>query len=193
MNSNASRYLESVTLENAVLLLIDQQEGLLGRAYESEHTQRILLAMARCMQILKVPTIITVAGTSSPNGPLLKGLAEIYASQDVIERTLINAWQDQRVREAVKQSGRKKLLIAGTGLDICAQFPAISSLADGYDSYVVVDACGRFEPTPSVATVSRLTQAGAMLTNMRTVVLELMADNAYPQAKEIYTILSTAL
>lgn len=55
------------------------------------------------------------------------------------------------------------MIIGGTGLDVCAQLAALASAAEGYDSYVAVDACGRFEPVPSVATISRLTQAGSCL------------------------------
>src|SRR6266487_1373482 len=70
---------------------------------------------------------------------------------------------------------------------------ALASAAEGYDSYVVVDACGRFEPQPSVATVSRLTQAGVALVNTRVIVLEAMADNAHPKANDIYATLPAGL
>ena len=85
------------------------------------------------------------------------------------------------------------MLIAGTGLDLCAQFPALACVAEGYDSYVVLDACGRFAPVPSVATVSRLTQAGVILVDTRVVVLEAMADNAHPKASDIYATLPAGL
>lgn len=76
------------------------------------------------------------------------------------------------------------MIIAGTGLDVCAQLPALACAAEGYDAYVAVDASGRFSPEPSVATVSRLTQAGVALANTRVVVLEAMADNAHPEASK---------
>jgi hypothetical protein len=73
------------------------------------------------------------------------------------------------------------VIIAGTALDVCAQLPALACAAEGYDAYVAVDACGRFSPAPSVATVSRLTQAGIALVDTRVIVLESMADNAHPK------------
>jgi nicotinamidase-related amidase len=136
---------------------------------------------------------MTTALTAGPNGPQLKELTDTFAGQEVIDRTLINAWHDRRVRDAVVATGRRKLLIAGTGLDVCAQLPALASIADGYQPYVVIDACGRFDPQPSVATVSRLTQAGVALVATRVVVLEAMADNAHPKAKEIYATLPAGL
>jgi nicotinamidase-related amidase len=181
------------TTENAVLLLVDQQEGLLSRIHEPEQTKRNLVALTRCMRRLGVPAVLSTALAAGPNGPQLAELTDTFPEQEIIDRTLINAWHDRRVREALTHTGREKVIIAGTGLDVCAQLPALAAAADGYDPYVVIDACGRFEPTPSVATVSRLTQASVGLVNTRVIVLELMADNAHPNAKEIYAILPAGL
>jgi len=136
---------------------------------------------------------MTTALSAWTNGPQWNALTTLFADGEIIDRTLINAWQEPRVREAITRTRRKKVIIAGTGFDICAQFPALSSVAEGYDAYVVIDASGRFDPSPSLATIARLTQAGAALVNARTIVLEMMADNAHPKAKEIYAVLPAGL
>jgi nicotinamidase-related amidase len=187
------RRLQPVRPDNAVLLLVDQQEGLFSRIHEPHHTRRNLVALARCARMLQIPVVLTTALASGPNGPQLKELTDAVPDQPIIDRTFINAWQDSRVHEAVTGTGRNKVLIAGTGLDVCAQLPALTCVADGYDSYVVIDACGRFDPEPSVATVSRLSQAGVALVTTRVIVLEAMADNAHPLANEIYATLPTGL
>jgi nicotinamidase-related amidase len=184
---------EPVTAQNAVLLLVDQQEGLFSRVHEPEQTRRTLVALARCAQLLGIPAVLTTALADGPNGPLLTELTEAFAGQETIDRTLINAWHDSRVHDAITHSGRSKVIIAGTGLDVCAQLPALAGAAEGYDTYVAIDACGRFEPAPSVATVSRLTQAGVALVNTRVIVLDIMADNAHPRAQEIYATLPAGL
>lgn len=184
---------EPVSPRNAVLLLVDQQAGLFSRIHEPEQTRRNLLALARCAQLLAIPAVMTTALAAGPNGPQLAELTEIFPGQEVIDRTLINAWHDSRVRDAIDRTGRGKVLIAGTGLDVCAQLAALASAADGYDTYVVLDACGRFEPEPSVATISRLSQAGVVLVNTRVIVLEIMADNAHPLAAEVYAALPPGL
>jgi nicotinamidase-related amidase len=184
---------EPVSHRNAVLLLVDQQEGLFHRVHEPEQTRRDLIALARCARLLGIPAVMTTALAAGPNGPQLKELTETFPDQEIIDRTLINAWQDSRVHQAITGTGRNKVIIAGTGLDVCAQLPALASAADGYDSYIVLDACGRFEPEPSVATISRLTQAGVALVNTRVIVLEAMADNAHPKADEIYATLPAGL
>ncbi len=192
-SATRSPLLDPITPQNAVLLLIDQQEGLFTRIFEPEQTRHHLLGLARSTQLLGVPAVLTTALAAGPNGPLLNELTTLYEGAQVIDRTLINAWQDPRVHEALTATGRTKVIIAGTGFDVCAQLPALSSVAEGYDTYVVIDASGRFEPQPSVATISRLAQAGVALVNARVIVLEMMADNAHPKANEIYAALPAGL
>jgi nicotinamidase-related amidase len=188
--NGAAGRLDPVSPDNAVLLLVDQQEGLFSRIHDADRTRRNLAALARCAQLLQIPVVLTTALAEGPNGPLLADLAD---GQSIIDRTLINAWQDRRVHDAITRTGRRKVLIAGTGFDVCAQLPALTCAAEGYHAYVVIDACGRFEPEPSVATISRLAQAGVALVTTRVLVLEAMADNAHPKASEIYAILPAGL
>jgi nicotinamidase-related amidase len=185
--------LEPVGPDNAVLLLVDQQDGLFSRIHEPEQTRRNLIALALCTRLLGIPVVMTTALAAGPNGPQLRELTETFTDQEIIDRTLINAWRDSRIHEAVTRTGRNKVLIAGTGLDVCAQLPALASAAEGYDAYVVIDACGRFEPEISVATISRLTQAGVALVTTRVIVLEAMADNTHPLAGDIYATLPAGL
>jgi nicotinamidase-related amidase len=193
--TSAARHtqLEPVTPDNAVLLVVDQQEGLFSQIHEPGHTRASLLALARSARLLGIPAVMTTALAAGPNGPQLAELTETIAGQDIIDRTLINAWHDGRVHEAVTRTGRTKVIIAGTGFEVCAQLPALACAADGYDAYVAVDACGLFAPAPSVAAISRLTQAGVALVDARVVVLEAMADNANPKASDIYATLGAGL
>jgi nicotinamidase-related amidase len=61
---------------------------------------------------------------------------------------VINAWHDARVREAIRRTGRRQVVIAGTGLDVCARLPALAASAEGFEAYVAIDSCGRFDPHP---------------------------------------------
>jgi nicotinamidase-related amidase len=192
-NETRSTLLDPVTPQNAVLLLVDQQEGLLARVYESEQLRAHLLGLARGAKLLGVPVVMTTALSAGTNGSQWNALTTLFPDEAIIDRTLINAWQDPRVHEAITATSRRKVIIAGTGFDICAQFPALSSVAEGYDTYVVVDASGRFDHSPSLATITRLAQAGVALVNARTIVLEMIADNAHPKASVIYAALPAGL
>ena len=125
---NAVNEQEPVSPQHAVLLLVDEQEGLFDRIHQPEQTRSTLVALARCARLLGIPAVMTTALAAGPNGPQLQELTETFAGQEVIDRTLVNAWHDRRARDAVVATGtvRRKLLIAGTGLDVCAQLPALA-------------------------------------------------------------------
>src|SRR5262249_38406071 len=192
-SATRNTHLEPVSPDNAVLLFVDQQEGLFSQIHEPQQTRINLLALARSAPLLGIPAVMTTALAAGPNGPQLTELTETFAGQEIIDRTLINAWQDSRVHKAITGTGRNKVIIAGTGFEVCAQLPALACVAEGYDAYVAIDACGLFAPAPSVAAISRLTQAGVALADARVIVLEAMADNAHPKASEIYATLGAGL
>src|SRR5260370_2122116 len=75
-------------------------------------------------------------------GYLIKGLQDVFPDQKPINRTFINAWEDPRVADAVKKSGRKQLVLAGLYTEICLAMPAIQALGEGYDVFIVTDASG---------------------------------------------------
>ncbi len=181
--------LDPITPENAVVLIVDQQEGWFSRIYEPEQTQRHLLALARAAKLLGVPTVLTTNMAAGFNGPQVQALTDIFDEAEVLDRTVINAWQDPHVHKAIRRTDRQKVIIAGTGFELCATLPALSSVAEGYDTYVVFDASGRFEPVP-VTAITRLAQAGVVLVSTGPLILEMMADNTHPRASEIYAALA---
>jgi nicotinamidase-related amidase len=183
-NQRTAISLDPVTPDNAVVLFVDQQESILGRSYEQDQTRRHVIGLGRCARLLGVPVILSTNMASGSNGAQIVGLTELFPDQ-AIDRTVIDAWREERVREAIARTGRRKVLIAGTGLDVCATLPALSALADGLEPYVVVDACGRFEPLPATA-LTRLAQAGVAVATTQPLVLEMMADNAHPKARDVY-------
>ncbi len=181
--------LDPITPQNAVLLLVDQQEGWFSRIVEPEQTRHHLLGLTRGAKLLGVPTVLTTNLAAGFNGPQVQALIDLFDEGDVFDRTVINAWQDPRVHEAIRRTGRQKVIIAGTGFELCATLSALSSVAEGYDTYVVFDASGRFEPLP-VTAITRLSQAGVILVNAGPFILEMMADNTHPKAGEIYAALA---
>src|SRR5260370_19565235 len=180
--------LDPITPENAVLLIADQQEGWFSRIQEPEQTRRHLLGLACGARLLRVPAVLTTNMAAGFNGPQVQALTDIFSEVEVLDRTVINAWQDPRVHEAIRRTDRQKVIIAGTGFALCATLPALSSVAEGYDTYVVFDASGRITPLP-VTAIARLSQAGVVLVNAGPLLLEMMADNTHPRAREIYAAL----
>src|SRR5215470_14405270 len=125
-----------LTRSNAVLLLVDHQVGLYTGVRDIDVLQLThnVVGLTRAMLALKVPVIVTTT-TEKMWGPLIPELAEVLPGVPVIERTTVNAWDDKRVVDAVKATGRKQLIVTGVSTDVCLAFPAMAALADGFQSY----------------------------------------------------------
>lgn len=165
--------------DNAALLLVDHQTGLmqLVRDYGIDEFKNNILALADIAQLFKLPTILTTSFEEGPNGPLLPELKEKFPSAPYIARPgQINAWDNEDFVKAVKNTGRKKLIIAGIVTDVCVAFPTIAALNDGYDVYVVVDASGTLNKAVRNAALMRMTHVGAVLINWFSLASELQRD-----------------
>jgi nicotinamidase-related amidase len=90
------------------------------------------------------------------------------------------------VARAIEATGRQKLIFAGISLEVCAAFPAITAVAKGLDAYVAVAAAGTFSETKRQAGLLRMLQAGVILSDYATLMVEILRDNARPEAVEIY-------
>ena len=137
------------------------------------------------MLALKVPVAVTTT-TEKMWGPLIPELAEVLRSVQGIERTTVNAWDEKRIVDTVKATGRRNLIITGISTDVCLAFPAIAALADGFQTYAVIDAAGGFSRTQVDMGIQRMTQAGVIPVCYSTVAVEVMADNAAPEANAVY-------
>jgi nicotinamidase-related amidase len=185
-----TRYQERLTSENAALLLIDHQVGLFTgvRDISVGELKHNVVALAKAAKVLGVPTIVTA---TSPEmwGPIIPELTEALYGVSIIARTTVNAFDDDRFAEAVKATGRKKLIIAGVSTEVCLALPAIRATGLGYDAYGVIDASGTFSETKRVTGLLRMVQAGVIVTDYATVAVEILKDNASPKAGELYAAL----
>lgn len=182
--------IERLTRSNALLLLVDHQVGLYTGVRDIDILQlkHNVVGLTRAMLALKVPVVVTTT-TENWWGPLIPELAEVLRGVPVIERTTVNAWDEKRVADAVKATGRKKLIMTGISTDVCLAFPAIAALADGFQSYGVIDASGGFTRTQVDMGVLRMQQAGVVPVGYSNVSVELLGDNAAPEAEAVYEAL----
>ena len=91
-----------------------------------------------------------------------------------------------RTPRAIETIGRKKLIFAGLALEVCAAFPAITAVGKGLDAYVAVDACGTFSKTKHQVGLLRMMQAGVILSDYATLMIEVLKDNGRPEARPVY-------
>lgn len=186
---------ERLTADNAALLLIDMQTGLmLGVTTSSSISlKNNILGLAQVGKTFGLPTLLTTSAATGPNGPYLPEVVAMFPGQEVQNRTLVNAWDDPAFVAAVEKTGRKKLIIAGITTDVCVLFPALSAVAAGYDVYAVVDASGSFNPQTELAAMLRMTQAGVKVTGWTSVAAELQRDWSLPIAQEAGKVLGQYL
>ena len=116
--------------------------------------------LARTAKLFGVPTILTTV-MEARGGKIFKSLQDVFPDQKPIDRTFINAWEDERVVEAVKKTGRRKIVFAALWTEMCLAMPAIQAMGDGYDVYVVTDASGGVSVEAHDMAIRRLVAAGA--------------------------------
>ena len=99
---------------------------------------------------------------------------------------------DPKVAKAILGTGLKKLIFAGISLEVCAAFPVMTAVAKGLDAYVAVDASGTFSETKRQAGLMRMQQAGVILSDYATLMVEILKDNARPEAAAVYEAMDMA-
>ena len=182
---------EPLTRENTALVLVDNQVGLMTgvRDYTIADLKHNIVGLAKAAKVLGLPIVTTTTSSETLWGPAIPELTDALPQQTFIDRTTVNAWDDPRVEEAIRATGRTKLIFAGLSLEVCAAFPAMRAVREGFEAYVAVDACGTFNMTKRETAVLRLTQAGVVVADGASLMIEILADNASNQAIEVYTAL----
>ena len=147
---------------NCVLILIDYQPQMIFGIGSMDGTTLInnVVALAKTSKVFNVPTIMTSVSAKSFSGPIIEQLQNVVMQNKSIDRTTMNAWEDNRVVDASKKTDRKKIVMGGLWTEICVALPAISALQDGYEVYVVVDACAGTTHISHDAAITRIIQAG---------------------------------
>ncbi|WP_320783028.1 hydrolase [Streptomyces sp. CRN 30] len=152
-----------LTPEESVLVLIDHQPYQFANLHSHEPAlvANNVVGLAKTAKGYGVPTILTTV-LEDRGGKLIQPLQDVFPDQKPIDRTLINTWEDRAVVDAVKATGRKKLIIAGLWTEVCVAMPALQAAGEGFDVYVVTDASGGVSAESHAMAVQRLIQAGVV-------------------------------
>ena len=163
--------------EDSVLVLIDHQPYQLANlnSHEPQMVVNNAAGLAKAAKAFDVPTILTsvVAGRG---GLLFPQITEVFPGQEVIDRTLINTWEDKKVVDAVKATGRTQLIIAGLWTEVCVAMPVIQALGEGWDVTVVTDASGAVSVEAHEVAIQRMIAAGANMMTWLAVAAEWQRD-----------------
>ena len=165
--------------DEAAVLFVDHQCGLLTlvQDFTPSEFKNAVLALADTARFFKLPTILTTSFEEGPNGPIVPELKEMFPEAPFIARPgQINAWDNEDFVKAVKETGRKQLIIAGIVTEVCVAFPALSAVEAGYEVFVVTDASGTFEAASRHSAWLRMSAAGVQLLNWFAASAELHRD-----------------
>jgi nicotinamidase-related amidase len=167
-----------LTPDDCALVLIDHQPQMVFGMANIDRQLLInnVVGLAKAAKIFKIPTILTTIAAKTFSGPILAGLQEIFPGQTPIDRTSMNAWEDERVVAAVQKTGRQKLVMAALWTEVCLAFPALSAQDAGFQVYAVADASGGTSVQVHDTAMQRLIQAGVTPVTWLQVLLEWQRD-----------------
>jgi len=166
-----------LTPDNCVLILIDHQPFQVAglRSHDTQTVINNVVGLAKSAKIFGVPTLLTTV-LERQGGYLIKPLQDVFPKQKPIDRTFINTWEDARVVDWVRKSGRKKIVMAALWTEICLAMPAIQALGEGYEVYIVTDASGGVSLEAHEMAIQRMVQAGAVPITWMVLASELQRD-----------------
>jgi nicotinamidase-related amidase len=174
------------TYEDCALVLIDYQNEMFEVIRSETDATLVELhvrLLAKTAKALDMPIVLSTVGVGFGfNGPTLASVLAELEGIEPIDRTSMNAFEDDAFREAVKATGRKRLIIAGLHTEICLSFATVSALKAGYDVMYVTDAVGGRSQAAHRTGIERLAHAGAVPTTALAVNTELFRDWATPAA-----------
>ena len=179
---------EPLASENAALVLVDHQVGLMSgvRDYSIAELKHNVVGLAKAANALRLPIVATTTARDSMWGPTIPELVEALSGVQIIDRSSVNVFDDPQVARAIEATGRRKLIFAGLSLEVCAALPAMTAVSKGLDAYVAVDACGTFSETKRQVGLLRMMQAGVILSDYATLMVEILKDNGRPEAGAVY-------
>lgn len=168
-----------VTPENSVLVIIDYQPVQVNsiNSMLREDLIKQIVTVAELAKGYKLPVILsTVNVETGKNKPTISRLATVLEGVKSYDRTSINAWEDEAFYNAVKATGRKKILMTGLWTEACVTFPTLDALAENYEVYPIADAIGGTSKAAHELALRRMEQAGARLMSVVQLACELQRD-----------------
>src|SRR5207247_1815224 len=178
-----------ITPKNSALLIIDYQPPQVSSIVAMDHRTLVsnIVAVARLAKVFALPIVLsTVNVKASGSAPTIHQLAEVLAGIEEIDRTTINAWEDEEFVTAVNATGRKKLIMTALWTEACLSFPALDAMRGGYEVYPVVDAVGGTSVEAHRTALERIVQAGGKPVTWVQLICELQRDWARTETAQAF-------
>ena len=186
---------KAFTPDNSAMILIDHQKGTMGwtHSHDINTVKQNALKLGRIAKGLNMPVVLTVSMEENVQGLLISELAELLpeAYEARIKRPgIVNAMHHEGFNQAVKATGRKKLIVAGVTTEICILFPVLQMLDEGYEVQVSADASASYTKYGDDLALQRMREAGAIITTVDQIVSEMAIDWTSPNGQKLMGILN---
>ncbi|AXF20318.1 hydrolase [Burkholderia pyrrocinia] len=171
--------LEVLTPQNSQLIFIDQQPQMAFgvQSIDRQVLKNNVVGLAKAAKVFNIPTTITTVESESFSGFTYPELLDVFPNQKTLERTSMNSWDDQKVRDALAANGRKKVVVSGLWTEVCNTTFALCAMLEGdYEIYMVADASGGTSKDAHDFAMQRMVQAGVVPVTWQQVLLEWQRD-----------------
>ena len=174
--------LDVLTPQNSQLVFIDQQPQMAFgvQSIDRQTLKNNVVALAKAGKAFGIPTTITTVETLSFSGPTYPELLAVFPEAPLLERSSMNSWDDQKVRDALAvnaRQGRRKVVVSGLWTEVCNLTFALSAMKDtDYEIYMVADASGGTSKEAHDYAMQRMIQAGVVPVTWQQVLLEWQRD-----------------
>ncbi|MEE1893756.1 hydrolase [Pseudomonas otitidis] len=164
--------------KNHTLILIDHQSQM---AFATKSIDAVTLRnnaalVSKAAREFGVDTILTTVAEKSFSGPIFDEIKSVFPDHQVIDRTTMNTWEDSRIAVEVNRIGKPRIVLAGLWTSVCIVGPALSALDQGFEVYVITDACGDVSSEAHEMAIQRMVQLGARPMTALQYLLELQRD-----------------
>ncbi|AYO54580.1 MULTISPECIES: hydrolase [Acinetobacter] len=184
--------LEVLTPENSQIIFIDHQPQMAFgvQSIDRQTLKNNTVGLAKAAKVFNIPTTITTVETDSFSGHTYPELLDVFPDLPLLERTSMNSWDDQKVRDSLAKNNRKKIIVSGLWTEVCNLTFALSALHDtDYEIYMVADASGGTTKEAHDYAMQRMIQAGVIPVTWQQVLLEWQRDwakrDTYDQVMDI--------
>jgi nicotinamidase-related amidase len=174
--------LDVLTPQNCQLIFIDQQPQMAFgvQSIDRQVLKNNVVGLAKAAKVFGIPTTITTVETQGFSGPTFPELLDVFPAAPLLERSSMNSWDDQKVRDALAANGRKKVVVSGLWTEVCNNTFALSAMLEGdYEIYMVADASGGTSKEAHDYAMQRMIQAGVVPVTWQQVLLEWQRDWAH--------------
>lgn len=171
--------LDLLTPGNSQIIFIDHQPQMAFgvQSIDRQTLKNNVAALAKAAKVFDIPAVITTVETLGFSGHTYPELLGVFPDHPILERTSMNSWDDQKVRDALAKNGRKKVVVAGLWTEVCNNSFALEAMRDGgYEIYMVEDASGGTTQSAHDYAMLRMIQAGVVPVTWQQVMLEWQRD-----------------